>query len=137
MSASQIAQQTLSDVQLFASGVSKLLPIVSTLTGIQPAEVVSITTLINQIDTAAAGISSTITTTAAQPIIAQIGGYFNELLVLLPVLGVVLPPPIPEIIAAAKVLLPYIETAVGMLVAVSATPGAMSVEQARTVLAGG
>jgi hypothetical protein len=137
----QIAQQALTDTQLLASGVAKIIPQLSTIPGITAAVQASATSIINKIDSAAGTLSATITNETAQPIEAQIEGYFDSLVTIMDTFGTLLPADINSILVAAEVLLPFILQTVGLpapasAIYSSAKATSMTVAQARVILAG-
>jgi hypothetical protein len=141
MTVTRIAQQALTDTQLLASGVAKIIPQLGSIPGITAAVESSATSIINNIDSAAATLSSTITTVQAQPSESKIEGYFDSLVTILGTFGTLIPAPIGTILTAAEVLLPFILQTVGLPVAASTRYGAaaakMTVAEARVILAGG
>ncbi len=126
----QVAQKVVTDVELIASGFAKALPTVKAI----PA---STTTLVvgymNEAVTLAQGISSSLTQTAAQPLVGKIVNDVNAAIqaaALLP-----LPPPIQQMFAAVGILLPILEVGVGLPVTVSAPKTGETPAQARAYLA--
>lgn len=134
LTAAQIAAQTVTDAKLLANGFSGVLAGLQTLHDIPAASATIVTSALSSALAIAQSISSSMTTAAAQPLVTQIETDFSAALSALSV--VTLPTPISGIIAAIQVVLPLVETAVGLITGVSVveTPS-MSPAKARAVLA--
>ena len=138
--AAGLPAQLLSDVQTLASGVAGILPTLGAVAGIPAATVSQVGGDIAELQQAAGTLSGVATTTAAQPVVQQIEGYVNAIVgIAAPLLAAT---PAGPILAAATVLLPVIEAAVGLVLPPSAPPAAvaaaasqMTPAQARLILA--
>ena len=102
------------------------------MTGIPAATASSATTLLAEAIGVAKSISASLTATAAQPLVRQVEADVNAAIQALASLS--LPKSVSAVLQAAQVLLPVIETAVGLMVPAAATPNAMSPAQARAIL---
>jgi hypothetical protein len=130
-SGSTVAAQVVSDIGLIGSGLSGALPgLVSA--GLPAANIASVTSLVNNIVQTAAGVSTSLSTTAAQPAINQIIGVVGQIAA---IAGPALPPPWGEALTAAEILLPVVAAAVGLVLpSAAAGAAAMSPDQARLIL---
>lgn len=124
--------QALADLSTLASGLSGVLPSLSSIAGI-PADVLKrAQTIIPQISQVAGSVSGAASASALQSPVKQIETLVNSLVsAVTPFVAAV--PTVGPIFAAASVLLPVIETAIGMVVPPSAGP--MSPAEARLILA--
>jgi len=127
-----VTKAVVNDVSLIASGLQGALPQFATVTGISTAQLATITGEVNAIVIAAGQVVEGIAANLAQPIVQQIGADFSTLQSA--AAGLNLPDVLKTILAAAQVLLPVIETAVGIFVA-AAPAGGMTPARARAVLA--
>lgn len=109
-------QQATSDVSLIATGLQSSLAQLTALNvpGMTPGTLAKIGTAIGEIQTVNAALGSVATATQAQPLIAQLEAAINALVATAATLP--LPPQIQLPIAAAAILLPVIETAIGLAV---------------------
>lgn len=130
--AATIAAQVVSDAQTIATGLSGVLPALTALRTIPAATASSVSTLLSEAIGVAKSISSGMTASAAQPLVKQIEGDVNAAVQALAVLP--LPPSIESVLLAAQVLLPVVESAVGLAVPAGAVKGGMTPAQARAVL---
>ena len=85
-----------------------------------------------EVVTISSGISASLTKTAAQPVVAQIIQDINAALGVAAALP--LPPPIQQLLVAASILVPVLESGVGLPVTVSASRSSMTPAQARDYL---
>lgn len=129
--ANTLGQQVVSDIGLIASGLAGALPGL-TGAGLSATAIGTVSGYISQIQGLASGISTALTTTAAQPIVQQITSVLGEIV---SIAGPALPPPFGEAIMAAEVLIPVIATAVGIVSTATAAAPAMSPAEARLILA--
>jgi hypothetical protein len=128
-----IAQNVVNDAGLVASGLSGILPTIAAITGISATTVSSITSIAQDIASAASSITAAMSQAEAQGPVQTIEAGVDSFVQALG--GISLPSAVSQVIQAAQVLLPAIETAVGIVTAVGAAPGGMSVDQARQILA--
>jgi hypothetical protein len=127
-----------SDVTLIANGVSSLLPTIGSIAGLSDTVKSTIQLAIDGIREVANQIKGVTSTAAGQPWIQKLETYLNAIVSALSMLP--LPPQVSVILQAATVLLPILETIVGLLT--NLTPatarvqsGAMSPDAARAALA--
>lgn len=131
LTAAQVTTQVVQDVNTVAVGLSAEIPALQSLNVIPAAVATVATTLINDVKTVAATISTSLTTTAAQPLVSKIEGNVNALVTLLA--SFPLPTNISLVLKAAVVLLPVIETSIGLVVPAAASK-TMTPAQARQIL---
>lgn len=131
LTAAQVTAQVVQDVNTIAVGLSAEIPALQALSVIPAAVATSAITLINDVKAIAASVSSSLTTTAAQPLVLKIEGNVNALVTLLA--SFPLPSQISLVLKAAVVLLPVIESAIGLAVPAAASQS-MTPAQARQVL---
>jgi hypothetical protein len=112
-------QQAAADAQSIGNGLKAVLPQIGTLVGINPATVALIGSAVADIQTAAAGIGAAASASAALPSVQQLEGDFNSIVSALAAVPLI-PPPISTALQAASILLPPIESAVGLVVAPAA-----------------
>lgn len=120
------------DVNLIATAFAAVLPSFASIPGISAPTTASINQAIGDLQVVATAIVSAATTAAAQPVVRRVEVDVNAIIAVLA--GLPLPAPISTVLEAALVLLPVIETAVGMTTLVGITPATMTATQARTVL---
>lgn len=124
-----------SDVNIIATGLGDVLAQLGGL-GI-PASIVSIVTdAVNGLKSVSAALSATTSTTSAVPLVQQIEGYVNTVVKVLATASLALPSPITLALQGAALLLPVIESVIGMLVtpAPMATTVHMTPAEARIAL---
>ncbi len=121
-----------SDVNLIATAFAAMLPTLASIPGISAPTTTSVNQAIGDLQVAATAIVAAATIAAAQPVVSRVETDVNAVIVVLA--GLPLPAPIPSVLEAASVLLPIIETAVGMTTLVGITPAAMTPTQARAAL---
>ncbi|MGA9865253.1 MAG: hypothetical protein WBQ75_02310 [Acetobacteraceae bacterium] len=121
-----------SDVNLIATAFAAMLPTLASIPGINASTTASVNQAIGDLQVAATAIVSAATTAAAQPVVSRVETDVNAVIAVLA--GLPLPAPIPAVLEAASVLLPIIETAVGMTTLVGITPATMTPTQARAAL---
>lgn len=131
--------QAVADVNALSAGLSGMLAGLSAsgVSGLTPDVLATVNGAIANLKTAAAAIAKTATAVAAQPVVQQVEGYVNTVVSVLGALP--LPPPISTILEAASVLLPIIETTVGLLAPTAGMrmkAAAMTPDQARLILLG-
>lgn len=130
---SSTLQKAISDAGLIASGlagaVKQLVP-----EGISSNIVAKATAVVTDIQEAVAAMASADSASSAQPLVTRIETDFNALVGVFA--GLPLPPPLGTAIQAAAVLLPVIETAVGLIVSgvQASARSAMTPVQARAAL---
>ena len=130
--------QVVNDIGLIATGLTGALPALG-LAGVSASTVATVGKYVSQISGLASSVSTALSTSAALPVVEQIGSVLQQILT---VAGPLLPPPWGTAVMAAEVLLPVIESGVGMLVN-AATPAptapapliTMTPDQARQFLA--
>jgi len=130
--------QVVNDIGLIATGLTGALPALG-LAGVSASTVATVGKYVSQISGLASSVSTALSTSAALPVVEQIGSVLQQILT---VAGPLLPPPWGAAVMAAEVLLPVIESGVGMLVN-AATPAptapapliTMTPDQARQFLA--
>lgn len=127
-----VLQQAAQDVALLGNGLSTVVPKLSSL--VDAGTVAKAQSWLGTITGAAAQLAQLPTTAAAQPIVQQVESAVNAILgVAAPLLAAV--PTVGPILTAAAALLPSIESAVGLAVAMIPQAGGMSPDEARLVLA--
>jgi hypothetical protein len=132
VTAQAIAQQTVTDLALIDNGLTALGPLLTT-SGVPTATLSSIQNDLTLADGFAKAAETATTTAAAQSPVSQAETYLNAALGALN--GLPLPPKVAGIVTALNVLMPVIETAVGIVTnAVGAS--AETPDEARAVLAG-
>jgi len=133
LTASQVAQQAVSDVKLIASGLAGALPSLGTAANIPAATVALIGQTIANIQTVADGVAAAASNIDAQPLVQQLEQLLNGAVGALA--GLALPAPFGPALTAAVVLLPVIEALVGIVIGPKAAAMAMPVDTAREILA--
>lgn len=126
--------QVLSDVRDIASGLVGVLPSLGSIQGIPASVVATAGDYIVKIKDVSGQLASVTTASAAQPLVKQLESLVNALLAAVTpfVAGI---PTVGAIFAAANVLLPVIETAVGLIVPAQAPAMAgMTPAEARLIL---
>lgn len=126
--------QALSDVRDIASGLANVLPSLGSIQGIPTAVVASAGDYVVKIQAVAGQLANVTTATDAQPFIKQLEALVNALVAAVTpfVAGI---PTVGPVFAAANVLLPIVETAVGLLVPAQAPmAGGMTPDEARLIL---
>ena len=131
LTAQQVAQKVVTDVELIANGFAKALPAL-TLPSQYASAVARLAVYMKEVVTISSGISASLTKTAAQPVVAQIIQDINAALGVAAALP--LPPPIQQLLVAASILVPVLESGVGLPVTVSASRSSMTPAQARDYL---
>lgn len=125
------------DVNILATGLNGVLTQLGNISilGLTPAIMSTVGSAIASIQALAVSISTATSTAAAQPLVQKIETYVNTVVSALAVLP--LPPAIALALQAASILLPIIETAVGLLVTAKPMLGnAMNPDEARIILRG-
>lgn len=112
VSPAQDISQAVSDLQLIAQSFTAALPAFSRIVGINSQSLSQIQSWIANITAAASGIASAANAAAAQPFVQQVESDLNAIVGALS--GLPLPAPISTVLAAAGVLLPVVEAAVGL-----------------------
>jgi hypothetical protein len=135
-SATQVAAQVVSDVGTIAAGLAGALPALGATGAVPAALVAKVGGWVATIQQVAGQVVNGMPQASAQPLVKQIEGLVNDIVMALA--GVPLPPPFGPALAAAAVLLPVIETAIGLAVpgAARMTAAAMSPDEARLILRG-
>ena len=140
----QVVVTVAADASTIANGLTGVLaqlgPLASTY-GISGATMALIGTAVAGLQSVATQVSGATTAASAQPMVQKIETYVNTIVSALA--GLPLPPPISTALMAAAILLPVIESAVGLIIN-SASPGArlsaaaptMTPDQARLILKG-
>lgn len=137
-SPSSTLAQVITDVGTIAAGLAGVLPSLAKVTGISQETINNINVWIADLQKAGTAIVSATTVAAAQPIVQQVETDVNAIVAALS--GLPLPSAIETVVLAASILLPVIETAVGLALPPSAptarmaASSTMSVDQARLVL---
>jgi len=132
LTAPQIAAQAVSDVKLIASGLVGALPSLGTAAGIPAATVAAVGAGIAKLQTVADAIGQAASNVDAQPLVQQLETLLNAAVGSLA--GMALPAPFGPALTAATVLLPVIESLVGLVIAPKAAASAMSPDTAREIL---
>lgn len=132
LTASQVTQKIVTDIDLVANGLAKTIPTIQGLPSQYQPKVNKIVTDIGYIRGLTKSISSSMSATAAQPVVSQIVNDVNA--VLSAAAALPLPAPISTILLAASVLLPVIEVGVGLPVTASAPKTSMTPVEARAIL---
>ena len=128
-----IANTVVTDASLIGDGLLSILSSVAATMGVSAPTVATLGTYLAQIKAAAAAIVPGIAAAAAAPSVATIGAALNNVVALLS--GYTLPASVTSVLAAARALLPIIETGVGIAIAVGAPASGLTADQARAVLA--
>jgi len=142
MSSQQVINTAAQDTATIAAGLKGALANIGTLNikGLTSDKVQTAEMAVADLQVAAAALAQASTAGAAQPIVQQVEGDVNALVGALA--GIQWPPEqksIATALAAAQVLVPVIESAVGMVTAATqkpATSAAMSPDAARAILLG-
>lgn len=126
------------DATTIANGLEVALTQLKTVNGVPPATLTQIGGYITDMQSVAAAISNAASASAALPSVQQLEADVNGAVSAAAALGSLLPPPVSTALQAAAVLLPVVETGVGLVVnAVKPTTGAtMTPAQARGILNG-
>jgi starvation-inducible outer membrane lipoprotein len=132
--AATISNEAVTDLNLIASAFQPLGDAVASMAGATPAVIAQVNTDIAQLEAAALAVAPGVSTAVAQPSVATVGSAFQSILAALQ--GLTLPSNIQAVLMAAETLLPLIQAAVGIAVAVGASETAMTPDQARLVLQG-
>lgn len=143
--ANQVASTVAQDASLIATGLKGALANLGALNipGLTADKVMTIGLAVAGLQTVATSLLMATTTAVAQPLVQQIETDLNAIVGALA--GLPLPPPISTALQAAAILLPVIETAIGMVLppTAPATPAArlaasvtMTADQARLILKG-
>lgn len=124
------------DVQLIANGLQGILPNLGTLAGLSPESLATIANALADLQQVASAIAQTSTTAEEKPLVQKVEAYVNTIVSILAAIPLI-PPPISTVLQAAAILLPIIETAVGLVVqnpprVRGGTP--MTADQARLIL---
>ena len=125
-----ISSEVVTNVQAIGSGLKSILPQVAAVVGIPATTVTTVTNLIGEISSVAAGISAVTTQPAATTVVGQIENDLNAVISALAAVPF-LPLPITLALQAASVLLPAAETALGMLVPLSVKARADAVDMTK------
>jgi hypothetical protein len=141
-SAQQVVTTAAQDMATVASGLDGALSGLAGLNikGLTPDKVQKVQAAIADLKTAATALAQASSAGAAQPIVQQVEGDVNAIVTALA--GITWPPEqktIATALDAAQVLLPVIESAVGMVLPPAAAPkaaAALSPDQARAILLG-
>lgn len=134
--ASQTISNVVSDVQIIGDGLQGVFAQLGQLSlpALTPSIMSTVGNAITNLQKVAAALGAVNTTAAAQPLVKKIETYVNAVVSALAMLP--LPPPISTAIQAAAILLPIIETAVGLAIPQTPKASSMSPAQARMVLLG-
>jgi len=127
-----VGQAVVNNLSLIKAGVAALLAVLGTVNVIPPATLVTVTAKLQTISTFINTVAVGMSQAAAQPIIQQIVATFGAVVTALQ--GLTLPTTVQNILKAIQILMPVIETAVGILIA-GAQPKAADVDWAKEVLA--
>lgn len=133
----QTLAKVVSDVNILATGLKGVLTQLTTtnVLGLTSTVLNTITTAISNIQAIAGAIGQVTSIAATQPLIQKIESYVNTVVAALAALP--LPPAIAMALQAASILLPIIETAVGLLVTAKPMLGStMNGDEARIILRG-
>lgn len=134
-SAGGLTAANVADIQAIANRFATvLLPVLSTVPGITPTILATVTTAVNDLNSVASQASTALAAPQATSLVGRVEADVNTALGILSGFSAVLPPPLGLILEAASVLLPVIETAVGIVAPVGAAPSTMSLTRARQVL---
>lgn len=126
----QALQQAASDASLIANGLAAVMPQLSPL--VSASTLATAQGWLTKLQSAASQLAGIPTTTGAVPLVQQIEQGVNAIVgIAAPLLAAT---PAGPILTAATVLLPVLETAVGLFVPPAA--GGMTPDQARLILAG-
>ena len=110
----QALQQAALDGQTIAAGFKAMLPQLATVEKINAATTAKVGQYIADLQTVAANLAIATTTAAASPAVQQLEADINAIVTTLA--GLPLPPQISLALQAAAILLPTIETAVGLAI---------------------
>jgi hypothetical protein len=129
-----ISNEAVTDLDLIASAFEPLGDAVASMAGATPAVIAKVNTDIAQLEAAASAVAPGVSTAVAQPSVTTVGSAVQSILTALQ--GLTLPTNIQAVLTAAETLLPLIQAAVGIAVAVGAPTAAMTPDQARLILQG-
>lgn len=126
-------QKVIDDFNTIADGVAAILPTLGTINGIGSGTVALVGKIIAGVEKVAGAVSSTLTETAAAPLVTKLETGVGNVIAALK--GVSLPGIISTILRDAEMLLPVLKTAVGLVVpAQFAAASPLAVEAARARL---
>lgn len=123
--------QVSSDISSVANGLKNALPAMAATSGMNTVMMAKIAQAVADVQAVAAGFSTTDTQAAQQSLVTRIMADMQSVTTTLS--GLSLSKTASDILNAINILLPVIETAVGMMVA-GATTNSLEVEHARMVL---
>lgn len=133
-STATISNEAVTDLNLIATALEPLGDTVATMAGATPAIVAQVNTDVAQLAAAAQAVAPGISTAVAQPSVMTVASALQAIVNALQ--GFALPANVQSVLTAAEALLPLVQMAVGIAIAVAAPKaGAMTPAQARVVLA--
>ena len=121
------------DADAIATGLAQAVKDLRTGNALSAAQMAQIDTALADVQATSAALAKAASQTQAQSLATQIAGDVNAIVAAASAIPT-LPPPVPEVLAAADVMLPVLEADVGIQAPLGAAPG-MSVAQARALLA--
>lgn len=119
------------DVTLISSAFAAVVPQLSAVPGVTPAVTQAVNNAVADLQAVAGAIATADTAAAAKPLVVRVEANVNAVVAVLA--GLPLPAPISSVLHAASILLPIIETAVGIIVPAGAASND-NVVDARKVL---
>lgn len=125
--------QVANDVNVIAAGLQGVLTQLGPMTGINSDTLIKVSTAIAGIQSIAKSISQVSDVASAQPLVQQLETYLNTIVSVLAAVPF-LPPPVTMALQAASILLPVIETLLGMFVSAKPMLSTMTPDQARLIL---
>jgi hypothetical protein len=128
-----VTTAAVNDAQLIVAALTPLGNQIATMSGVTPALVAQIDAEVAQAEAALPVIQPGVAQAVAAPSVTTIGSVVSSVVSALQ--GFALPDNVKDVLAAVQTLLPLVEAAVGIAIAVAAKPGAMTPGQARAVLA--
>ncbi len=123
------------DLKLIADACLPLATAIAGTAGVSPGMVEQINVDVAQLEAAAVAVQPGVAVAIAAPSVSSVASVLSHILAMLS--GFALPSNVTAILTAAQTLLPLVEAAVGIAVAVAARAGTMTPDQARAVLASG
>lgn len=134
-SANAVTATAAADLKLIADACLPLATALADMSGVAPSVVMQINADVAQLEAAAAVVQPGVAVAIAAPSVSTVASTVSSIITMLS--GMTLPASITQILTAAQTLLPLVEAAVGIAMAVAVRTTAMTPDQARGVLATG
>lgn len=134
-SANSVPVTAAADLKLIADACLPLTAAIASMASVPPALVTQINSDVAQLEAAAAAVQPGIAVVVAAPRVSTVASAISSIVTALSVVS--LPANVTQILTAVQTLLPLVEAAVGIAVALASRTNVMTPEQARTVLTAG